>query len=338
MFFSSRNHHRTTTSLWVPVMVAMLCLGGCALRFDTPPDELPTLDPGQTGISAVTRAELAISTGADALANDAAQSAAVRDQAGKVRDQAEQRLTALGGVWNPWPEGIPKGAQPGPAPVPAPGTLTDLLQLLVDNSATACRAADAAPTPEATTLLAATCAANHIDAKTLSAVGGIPVPGQSAQVTAHTPTNSDQPLMPLKDRGVIEKLEAAGNALDFARYRIETAAAFLAGDNKTWALNRAEKLSWEVQTLVELGAKDERSSQYALDFSTLKDTKSAIHLMNLADEDAFAAELNVIAALPPTGKNEPERRAPWIAAARASALSQTRFGIPPAQIFSQLWP
>lgn len=339
MFSCHRDSRRPTTSLWVPLLVATLCLGGCTLRLDTPPDALPSLDPGQAGISAVTRFDAAISAGADALAQDAGQTQAVRATVSQVRDQAEQRLAALGGVWNPWPQGMPPEAQPGPAPVAPPDNLPDLVQLLVDNAATACRSADAAPTGQAATLLTAACVANRIDANTLAGVGGIQVPPQSVAVSAQNkPTNPDKPLMKIKERDQLEKLEAAESSLDYARYRYETAAAFLTGDNRAWALSRAEKLSWEVQELVNLGATDLRSPQYALDFSTLKDVKSAIHLVNQADTDAFAAELNVIATLPPTGKNEPERRASWIDSALASAQSQRRFGISPAQIFSQLWP
>ncbi len=339
MFSCHRDSRRPTTSLWVTFVVTALCLGGCALRLDTPPDNLPRLNPGQAGISAVTRFDTAISTGADAIAQDAGQPQGVRAAAGQVRDQAEQRLAALGGVWNPWPQGTPSGAQPGPTPVTPPANLADLVQMLVDNAATACRGADAAPAGQTATLLTAVCAANRMDANTLASAAGIQVPPQSATVSAQNrATNSDKPLMKIEDRDLIEKLEAAQSSLDYARYRHETAAAFLTGYNRTWALSRAEKLSWEVQELVNLGAKDSRGAQYALDFPALKDTKNAIHLVNQADADAFAAELNVIAALPPTGKNEPERRATWIDAAMASTQSQRRFGISPAQIFSQLWP
>lgn len=334
-----RCHFLPKPSLWVVALLAgTLGLAGCGLRLDTPPDALPSLDPGQAGISAVTRAQEAISTGADALANDGSQSAALRDAAGIVRDQAAQRLSVMGGVWNPWPSGVPSGAETGPTPSAVPGTVADLLQLLVDSGATACRSASAAPNRTDATLLAGTCAASALDANRLSVASGVAVPSLSAKDSAAPPTNPDEPGVKIEDRALLDKLREAESALDFARYRAETAAAFLSGDDRAWALGRAEALSWEVQRLVELGVEDVRAGQYALDFETLADKSAAIHLLNSADADAFAAELEVLAALPPAGKDHPERRDPWIGAARDSAFSQARFGVPPATIFSQLWP
>lgn len=339
MHSSCRSPRHATTSLWVVPIVAILCLGGCTLRLDGPADALPDLTPGQSGISAVTRDEKAISAGADAIANDVSQSKALRGHAGEVRDQAEQRLAAMGGIWNPWPEGMPRDAQPGPAPVPVPGSLNDLLQLLVDSAATACRASSAAPAANEATLLAATCAANRIDANALASIAGIQPPAPSVEDTSKsTPTNPETPQKKIEDRVILEKLEKAQASLDFARYCMETAAAFLSGDDKSWALRRTQNLTWEVQALIELGADDQRSGQYALDFFTVKDTTSAIRLLNRADADALATELSIIAALPPAGKDYPERRKPWIDAVKASAFSQSRFGIPSSQIFSQLWP
>lgn len=327
------------TSLWVgALLVGTLSLSGCGLRLDTPPDALPSLDPGQAGISAATRASAAISAGADAIANDASQSEALRAVAGNVRDQAEQRLSAMGGVWDPWPSGTPQDAEPGPTPATVPGNLNDLLQLLVDSGATSCRAAGAAPEANEATLLAAVCAASSLDASRLAGAGGVQVPQETVSGEQGVNPNPEGSLTPITDKKVLQTLQNAEAALDFARFRSETAAAFLTGDDRKLALERAQILSWEVQRLIELGAEDVRAGQYALDFETLKDKSSAVRLLNSADADALAAELDVVAALPPAGKDQPERREFWISAVRASAFSQSRFAVPSATIFSQLWP
>lgn len=320
------------------LLATVMSLSACNLRYDNPPDNLPTLDAGQAGRSALSRASEAISAGADKLANDAAVSKQVQTAAGVVRDQAAQRLSALGGVWNPWPKGTPPAAKPAPAPSPVPGTLNDLMQMLVDSAETACRAAANAPSGNDAALLAGVCVASRLDASRLASAGGVQVPPPQAAIETPPATNPEGDPPVITDESTLQSLSKSQSTLDYSRYRFETAAAHLRGDDRKWALDRAEQLSWDTQKLVDLGAKDGRSAQYSLEFSKLTDTSAAISLLNQADADAFVAHLQVIRALPAASKENPDRRSVWISAVQSDALSQQRFGVPPAQIFVSLWP
>ena len=326
--------------------MAGLALTGCGLRLDTPPDALPKLDAGQAGISAVSRAEAAINAGSEKMADDASLAPGLRAAIGTVRDLSATRLAAMGGVWQPWPQGMPEGADPGPQPSPAPGNVEDLLQLLVDAAATSCQAGARAPQAKDAQLLTALCAAQQLDASHLAGASGSPLPESKVPVDAPAGTNPEGSPEPIADRKNLQDLTAAQTALDFARFRMEVAAAHLNGDNRKWALQRASSLAWDVQSLVDGGVEDVRASQYALDFPQIKSAVDAIHLINQADADAFAAHLQIVAMISSpdaASKQAPDQtlsalRQPWIRAVKDDVTSQNRFGIPPSQIFAQLWP
>jgi|GEM_PF-1301211 len=330
-------------SLW---LVAGFALTGCGLRLDTPPDALPELDAGQAGISAVSRAEAAIGVGSEKMANDASLAPGVREVIGTVRDLSATRLAALGGVWQPWPQGTPEGANPGPQPSPAPGSVEDLIQLLVDTAATSCQAGARAPHANDAQLLTALCAAQQLDASHVAGAAGHKLPEPTVPVDSLAGTNPEGSTEPIADRKNLQNLIEAQTALDFARFRMEVAAAHLSGNDRQWALQRADSLAWDVQSLVDGGVEDVRAAQYALDFSQIKTTPDAIRLINQADADAFAAHLKIIELISPTGaasKKSPDQalsalRQPWISAAKGDVTSQNRFGVPPSQIFVQLWP
>ena len=124
------------------------------------------------------------------------------------------------------------------------------------------------------------------------------------------------------------------------------ALAVGAGEPLYGALQRADSLAWDVQSLVDGGVEDVRDSQYDLDFPQIKTATDAIRLINQADADAFAAHLKIIGMISPTGaasKKSPDQalsvlRQPWINAAKSDVASQNRFGVPPSQILVQLWP
>lgn len=330
------------------LLIAGAMLGGCGLRLDTPPDSLPHLDAGQEGISAATRAEAAITTGTEQMADDASLAAGTREVIASVRDLSAMRLDALGGLWQPWPEGTPAGADPGPAPSPAPATVADLLQMLVDGATTSCQAAGHAPKGEDALLLAAVCAAENLDANRISAASGVALPETKVAVEATPAPNPEGEEQQITDKAVLDQLREAETALDFARFRMETAAAHLSGDDRKWALLRADALAWDVQALVDAGVADVRASQYALNFSDIKQSSDAIRLVNQADADALAAHLQIIALLDPTpapGEATEEetasitpRRQAWIGFVKADVMSQHRFGVQPSEIFVQLWP
>ena len=326
--------------------MAGVALAGCGLRIDTPPDALPELDAGQAGISTVSRAEAAINAGSEKMAEDASLTPGVRAAIGTVRDLSATRLAALGGVWQPWPQGTPEGADPGPQPSPAPGSVEDLLQLLVDTAATSCQAGARAPQANDAQLLTALCAAQQLDASHVAGAAGSKLPEPKVPVDEPAGTNPEGPTEPLADRKNLQKLIKAQTALDFARFRMDVAAAHLSGNDRQWALQRADSLAWDVQSLVDGGVEDVRSAQYALDFPQIKTAPDAIRLINQADADAFAAHLEIIGMISPTGaasQKSPDptlsaRRQPWISAAKGDVASQNRFGVPPSQIFVQLWP
>lgn len=326
--------------------MAGVALTGCGLRLDTPPDALPELDAGQAGISAVSRAEAAINAGSEKMADDASLAPGVRAAIGTLRDLSATRLAALGGVWQPWPQGTPEGADPGPQPSPAPGSVEDLLQLLVDSAATSCQAGARAPQANDAQLLTALCAAQQLDASHVAGAAGSKLPEPKVPVDEPAGTNPEGPTEPLADRKNLQKLKEAQTALDFARFRMDVAAAHLSGNDRQWALQRADSLAWDVQSLVDGGVEDVRAGQYALDFPQIKTAPDAIRLINQADADAFAAHLEIIGMISPAGaapQKSPDptlsaRRQPWISAAKGDVASQNRFGVPPSQIFVQLWP
>lgn len=326
--------------------MAGVALAGCGLRIDTPPDALPELDAGQAGISAVSRAEAAINAGSEKMADDASLTPGVRAAIGTVRDLSATRLAALGGVWQPWPQGTPEGADPGPQPSPTPGSVEDLLQLLVDTAATSCQAGARAPQANDAQLLTALCAAQQLDASHVAGAAGSKLPEPKVPVDEPAGTNPKGPTEPLADQKNLQKLKEAQTALDFARFRMDVAAAHLSGNDRQWALQRADSLAWDVQSLVDGGVEDVRAGQYALDFPQIKTAPDAIRLINQADADAFAAHLEIIGMISPAGaapQKSPDptlsaRRQPWINAAKGDVASQNRFGVPPSQIFVQLWP
>lgn len=330
-------------SLW---LMAGVALAGCGLRIDTPPDALPELDAGQAGISAVSRAEAAINAGSEKMAEDASLTPGVRATIGTVRDLSATRLAALGGVWQPWPQGTPEGADPGPQPSPAPSSVEDLVQLLVDTAATSCQAGARAPHANDAQLLTALCAAQQLDASHVAGAAGSKLPEPKVPVDEPAGTNPEGPTEPLADQKNLQKLKEAQTALDFARFRMDAAAAHLSGNDRQWALQRADSLAWDVQSLVDGGVEDVRAGQYALDFSQIKTAPDAIRLINQADADAFAAHLEIIGLISPTGaaaQKSPDQalsalRQPWISAVKGDVTSQNRFGVPPSQIFVQLWP
>lgn len=326
--------------------MAGVALAGCGLRIDTPPDALPELDAGQAGISAVSRAEAAINAGSEKMAEDASLTPGVRATIGTVRDLSATRLATLGGVWQPWPQGTPEGADPGPQPSHTPSSVEDLVQLLVDTAATSCQAGARAPHANDAQLLTALCAAQQLDASHVAGAAGSKLPEPKVPVDEPAGTNPEGLTEPLADQKNLQKLIEAQTALDFARFRMDVAAAHLSGNDRQWALQRADSLAWDVQSLVDGGVEDMRAGQYALDFSQIKTATDAIRLINQADADAFAAHLRIIGVISPKGsavKKSPEqslsmRRQPWISAVKNDVTSQNRFGVPPSQIFVQLWP
>lgn len=321
---------RTTiaTSL---LCLAAISLSGCSLRYDNPPDALPQLNSGQSGISRATRAEEAISTAATSLSSDGSVSAGVQQVASYIADTSASQLSAMGGVWNPWPEGRPDGAQSGPAPVEVPSNLKSLLLLLVDTSAQACRDANTSENPTNTALLAGVCAAKEFEAWRLANAAGLEIPAAAKPFTLPQSNPEGNPAKVKSEAGV-KALSQAVAALDFSRYRTETAAAHLSPENRLWARNRAEALTQDVDYLVRRGAKDPRASQYSVDFSTLDQPQVATHLMVQAGIDAFAAHLQATQYLPV------KQRALMLESVKNDVYALRHFEVEPSQIFSQLWP
>lgn len=110
-------------------------LGGCGVRLAAPPTTIPTLSPQAQLRDELSRREAAISKGALALIAPAstatpAPSSAVGasdTELTRLASRSQDRLTALGGVWTPWPQGAPPGADAGPAPRPLPADQSALL-------------------------------------------------------------------------------------------------------------------------------------------------------------------------------------------------------------------
>lgn len=168
-------------------------LGGCGVRLSAPPTTIPTLSPQAQLRDELSRREAAISKGALALVPPAsaatpAPSTGLADtELTRLASRSQDRLTALGGVWTPWPQGAPPGADAGPAPRPLPADQAALLAELELSVKAAQVATAQEQDPALTQLYASLYVSYSLDADVLAAALQQPRTDQEPAAAPETP-------------------------------------------------------------------------------------------------------------------------------------------------------
>lgn len=150
-------------------------LTGCGVHLESAQDSLPELTAPQLVRDRAVRVDWAIAARADELADLAGQCEPCQKAWRDVADRAEQRVESLGGVWDPWPDGAPEGADlPDPiaeAPVAADAFVAWMAACAVRDLSSV---ADPALLSDADArILSRVAAARLADATTLGAVVGV---------------------------------------------------------------------------------------------------------------------------------------------------------------------
>lgn len=246
----SRGRSPAAARRWATALAAALVLTGCGVRLDTAPPEVPTADAAEE----VRQDEAVL---AQTLARDVpritATDPAIATQLEVVAAQAQAHADALGGVWEPWPDGAPEDVMVPEIDAPAsPTTPEDVLDLLVSGAASAREAALTTSDAELAATLAATAIARAAAAAGLGAVLGMPVTAPDA-----APLSREALLARGADGPTVL-------VLDSARYALETVAARSSGEVRQAMRERAVALRSLVDTALAAGAPDGRLAAYDL--------------------------------------------------------------------------
>ncbi|MDO5495208.1 MAG: hypothetical protein Q4G64_05815 [bacterium] len=208
-----------TRTAAVALALALPLLAGCGLRIDAPDPSPPPPSPAEALRQREALRSAAFADGA------ATWGVAGSPSAERLAVNASLHLDALGGVWEPWPDGDgpaePDGLPLYPAPAPEFGpfeTSDDLVDALAQSTPEVCEAALDATEPEAVSLYSAICFSRTLDWDGVSRDFGIIPP----EVPAVPETVGSQ------DPGLILTLDAAAWATDFQ------AAAARAAEDEGW--------------------------------------------------------------------------------------------------------
>lgn len=112
------------------------CSGAISSVFSPSVTPLPSLDESQTTRDYLARTEAAITWRARELATKATRCADCADVSSSIAEAAQARLTALGGVWQPWPADLPQSeAVERPFPVAeAPTQPAEFVQWMIEGA------------------------------------------------------------------------------------------------------------------------------------------------------------------------------------------------------------
>ncbi|HHW83201.1 MAG TPA: hypothetical protein GX743_05210 [Actinomycetales bacterium] len=206
---------RTPRPAALALALALPLLAGCGLRLDEP-------DPSPAPPSAAEELRQREALRAAAYAESGA---AVGAAGGVLAGHAADQLEALGGVWEPWPQGDgptdPDGVALYPSPTADIGPFRDAADL-VDSLATTtpevCEAALTAREAEGVALYGAICLSRTFDWDALAREAGVPGPMA--------------PMLPervgTQDANLVRTIDAAAWAADYR------AAVARAAEDETW--------------------------------------------------------------------------------------------------------
>jgi len=311
----------------VVALAAVLALGGCGLRLETPPPVEPSPDAAELVRAGAVDDALTVAALATAARTTAAGSAeAVAAVLDDTVTFSTRHADELGGRYDsglPQPVATPT-VTPSQAPTAEP---TEVLAALVETGGSALTAADQVPDGTMARLLASIGTARGQLAGRLAAALGVPVPtlpgsgpstGASAAaappVPDTTPTTSPTSSAPAgAGAGLPDGLDRAAaialiTAHDEAAYGFEVIAAKLSGDQRAaaWAASRAhrdEADAWTTRAGLADTADDPRRPDYALP-TGMDDPTVATALaarLEVAVADAFAV---AVASTAPGSRGE----------------------------------
>jgi hypothetical protein len=291
-----------------------LLLGGCGVRLDGPPPQVPSPEPGE-----ILRQEAALETAeilalAEAAGADAQASGATGDEPGDlahIASDATTHLTDLGGVWTAPPrpsatDGPDSGEEPTePGPTPSgPVTGEDVLDAL-ERSTAADRAADPDADADLATLLASIAINRALWAADLRADLGL-ADGPDGTSDPATAEIAIPDTLPASAAPVVRTLDALGYTQEVIAARGEEAERGEAAGAAVTLRDMAEDAA--IAAGIDGTDADPRAAVYSIDTEDLQGARVAL-----------IAELlpGWLAQVPDT---EGADRAPLIALATQAAL------------------
>jgi hypothetical protein len=302
-------------------LLGAVVLTGCDLRLETPARATPTLDAAQQArqAAAIAAADLA-DAGVAALASAAAapvaqpgDPAATAAWLQRVVEASTEQLTALGGVWVPFPSASPA---PTPAassaPSPAAVTVADVVARLVTSSDVAAASADGTSDPDLARLLASVAVGRALLAERLAAAAGLEPPVVAATGAELTAVPAGVAASDLAD--LIASQDALGYAWEVEAARVDEPARDVAAARA--AAHRTAAATWAGLADVAGTGLDPRRAAYDLPDALLDPAvDDATRLAALATlEDALADVYTGLVA-----QAEPGARAPLLAALATAA-------------------
>lgn len=223
-------------SIAIGIAIFILAMVVVGTRIDTGPPELPT-----PGADEVHRQEAADSYYLLAEASDEAAAGDTESDPSELASVASDHLDAVGGLWVPWPDGAPDGAENPPPPTATTDDLTVLLEDAITATQAALESGDPSDSPLYASILIRLQVA-HDDIAT-APEGEEPTGGISAE-----PLTSAQVAELASETSLVE--------LDRARQWLEAAAPHLEAPDR--ALARIADLNDYTSEILDAGMDDIR--------------------------------------------------------------------------------
>ncbi|WP_163542565.1 hypothetical protein [Occultella kanbiaonis] len=259
-----------------------LLLGGCGVRLDGPPPEVPSPEPGE-----ILRQEAALETAeilalAEAAGAEAQASGATGDAPGDlahIASDASAHLTDLGGVWTAPPrpsatDGPDSGDEATePTPTPSgPVTGEDVLDAL-EGSTAADRAADPDADADLATLLASIAINRALWAAELRADLGLPGGPDSSTDPATADLDIPDPL-PASAAPVVRTLDALGYTQEVIAARADSSERDEAAAAAVTLRDMAEDVA--VAAGIDGTDADPRVAAYSIDTADLQGARATL--------------------------------------------------------------
>lgn len=260
---------------WGPRAAAALLLaaavaatGGCGLRLETPPPPTPTPDAVELVRDATARDAVALAELATAAAEgEPVELAAVLVG---VAEASQAHATALGGVYEMFPDGASPAPSPAPSPSPSPAgpsapatppptpDAAAVLARLDEAAAAAARDADAVADGDLARLLAAVAVSRGLLAEQLAAATG----GSRQPRELTVPEQLPAGLAPDAAAAVVQSEDALGMVWEVVAARSAEPARTAAAERAV--LHRERAQAWAEAAGLAGTADDPRASAYGL--------------------------------------------------------------------------